>query len=478
MVKEIDILGLGSGDIDQLPYGIYRTLREAEGYVYLRTAEHPVVKVLKQEGVQFKAFDYLYEKETQFSTVYENIVQTLVEEAGKGKVIYAVPGHPMLAEQTVQLLIQQKDVNVNIVGGQSYLDALFSALKIDPIDGFQFVDGTSFKRHELNFRQHLLFCQVYDQYIASDVKLSLLEDLPAHFNVYVVDAAGTSEEKVIRLPLEDLDRSFEMSNLTTIYVPPVEEKYLNHTFTNLRHIIAKLRGPDGCPWDRRQTHESLRPYAIEEVYELIDAIDREDDEGIVEELGDLLLQVMLHSQIGEDDGYFTVDDVIKSITEKMIHRHPHVFARQSDNVHKSWDELKEEERREKSTSILDNVTNNVPALQKAYDIQKKARKVGFNWDDIAGVWEKLHEELSELQEAIHNDNKLEIEEELGDVLFVLINIAIFTKVSPELALNQTNKKFMSRFTYVEAKLHEQDKTFSDVTLEQMDKYWDEAKRKE
>lgn len=477
--KKIEVLGLGSGDIDQLPYGIYKKLLKTDQTVYLRTTEHPVVNVLRKEGIKFKSFDHVYESEKDFSQVYEQIVQTLLKEADEHTVIYAVPGHPMLAEQTVQLLLNQSDVKIELIGGQSYLDALFSALKIDPIDGFQFIDGTSFQRYDLNYRQHILFCQVYDQFIASEVKLMLLEDLPANYNIYVVDAAGTSGEKVIKLPLEELDRSFEMSNLTTVYVPPIKESYLNHTFTNLRQIIATLRGPDGCPWDQKQTHESLRPYAIEEVYELIDAIDREDDEGIVEELGDVLLQVMLHCQIGEDTGYFTIDDVIKSITEKMIHRHPHVFARENkEAMDKTWEQLKDDEKGESLEFVLDRVLDNLPTLQKSYEIQRVARKVGFNWDNIAGVWEKFHEEVDELKEAVKNKNKQEIEKELGDVFFVLTNLGLFYKINVDLALNQTNNKFIRRFSYVEAQLKQLGKSFSDVTLQEMDRYWDEAKRKE
>src|SRR5699024_7476469 len=143
--------------------------------------------VLRKEGIKFKSFDHVYESEKDFSQVYEQIVQTLLKEADEHTVIYAVPGHPMLAEQTVQLLLNQSDVKIELIGGQSYLDALFSALKIDPIDGFQFIDGTSFQRYDLNYRQHILFCQVYDQFIASEVKLMLLEDLPANYNIYVVD---------------------------------------------------------------------------------------------------------------------------------------------------------------------------------------------------------------------------------------------------------------------------------------------------
>src|SRR5690606_14348025 len=196
----------------------------------------------------------------------------------------------------------------------------------------------------------IVFCQVYDRFIASEVKLALLEDLPADYQVTIIDAAGSEQEKVITVPLEELDHRVEVSNLTSLYIPPAPKQLLTHTFDRLREVIAILRGPNGCPWDKEQTHESLREFAIEEVYELIDAIDEQDDNGIIEELGDVLLQIMLHSQIGEDDGYFTIDDVIKSITEKMIFRHPHVFSdvavESVDDVMTNWESLKRKEKGE------------------------------------------------------------------------------------------------------------------------------------
>src|SRR5699024_8581824 len=185
--------------------------------------------------------------------------------------IYAVPGHPMLAETTVKLLLKQSEIETTIAGGQSYLDEMFTVLEIDPIDGFQFIDATGFSRSQLNYRNHLIFAQMYDAFVASEVKLTLLEDLPADYQVTVVEAAGTSDERVQKIPLEDLDRSLDISNLTTLYVPPVPLALQHHTFTRLREVIAALRAPDGCPWDKKQTHESLREYAIEEVYEFIEA---------------------------------------------------------------------------------------------------------------------------------------------------------------------------------------------------------------
>src|SRR5690625_841383 len=393
MMGKIEVIGLGAGDIDQLPLGLYKKLTRSASIIYTRTKEHPVIQSLLGEGVTFKSFDHFYEAETIFDQVYERITDTLLENAKRTSIIYTVPGHPMLAEKTVQLLLEQQDIEVEIAGGQSYLDDLFSTLKIDPIEGFQFLDGTSFDRSQLNYRQHLIFCQVYDRFIASEVKLALLEDLPPDYMVTIVEAAGSHKEAIREVPLEDLDRSMEMSNLTSVYVSPVPVSFLNHTFDRLREIIAVLRGPNGCPWDREQTHESLRPYVIEEVYELIDAIDQEDDENIIEELGDVLLQVMLHSQIGEDQGYFQVDDVIRSLTDKMIHRHPHVFgtteAETVEEVYKNWDELKKEEKgKEHFSSILDGIPKQLPSLAKACKLQHKAGKAGFEWDDVSGVWDK------------------------------------------------------------------------------------------
>jgi tetrapyrrole methylase family protein/MazG family protein len=478
MTNKIEVIGLGASDLDQLSLGIYRKLSDYKKTIFVRTKEHPVVKALEKEGVVFESFDSYYEREDQFEDVYQHIVETLLEKAQEKSIIYAVPGHPMLAEQTVQLLLGKKEIEIEIIGGQSFLDDLFTSLKIDPIEGFQFVDGTSFERNQLNYEQHIIFCQVYDRYIASEIKLALLEDLPADYLVTIIEAAGSTEETVKSIPLLELDHSLETSNLTSLYIPPVSRDLLNHTFPRLREVIATLRGPNGCEWDRSQTHETLREYFIEEVYEVIHAIDSGDDESIIEELGDVLLQVMLHSQIGEDAGYFTVEDVIRGITDKMIHRHPDVFNPSSGDITKSWDELKQIEKEDDQSSVFSDVPKSFPSLLKAYKIQKKAAKVGFDWDNTDDVWLKLDEEISEFKEAVALRDQDDIEDELGDIIFVLANLARHYKVNPELALHQTNQKFITRFEYIENKLAENGIQLTDSSFEEMDRYWDEAKRKE
>lgn len=482
-MSKITILGLGAGDLDQIPLGVYRALKHAPR-LFLRTKEHPAVVELEKEGLSFTSFDATYEKHDQFEEVYEEICTNLLEACKSGDVTYAVPGHPLVAERTVQLLLERADdhqVKIDIGGGQSFLDALFQALRIDPIEGFQLLDGTSLKKEELQLKQHIIIGQVYDQFVASEVKLSLMDILPYDYDVYIVTAAGSSEEQIRQVPLFELDREMKLNNLTSLYIPPVkDETLLYKSFAKLRSIIAELRGPQGCPWDKKQTHESLKKYLIEEAYELIEAINDDDIDHMIEELGDVLLQVLLHAQIGEDDGFFSIEDVIEGISEKMIRRHPHVFgertAETEEDVLKNWQDIKKEEKGyvEKS-GILDGIGTSLPNLMAAAEIQKGAATVGFDWEEIAPAWEKVKEELREFETEAQKGSA-EMVKEFGDILFAFVNIARFYKIDPEEALFLTNQKFKRRFAYVEKRVKESGKEFSDYQLEQLDEFWEEAKQ--
>ncbi|MFT4415988.1 nucleoside triphosphate pyrophosphohydrolase [Fredinandcohnia humi] len=484
MTKSITVVGLGAGDIAQLPLGIYRKLTSANN-LYLRTKEHPVVKDLEAEGLMYQSFDNIYEKHDQFEEVYDEIVSILLGEAATKDILYAVPGHPMVAEKTVQLLLEnEKGIQISIEGGQSFLDPLFASLHIDPIEGFQFLDALSFEKDELQLSQHIIIAQVYDQYIASNVKLTLMEQLPDDYEVYIVTAAGSQEESIRKVQLFELDRDIGVNNLTSVYVPPVkEEQLLYHDFRTFRRIIAALRGPGGCPWDQKQTHESLKKYLLEETYEVLEAIDHNDDDHMAEELGDVLLQVVLHAQIGEDEGMFTIDDVIRGISDKMIRRHPHVFgsitADSAEEVVANWEQIKRLEKGDQSekVSILDSVTKGLPGLMKAVHYQKKAAKVGFDWETVEPMWDKVFEEIKEFREAISKgmDNK-EIAMEFGDILFALTNIARYYKFDPEEAITMTNQKFYSRFRFIEEQIKEQGLNMEDMTLDMLDAIWEKAKK--
>ncbi len=478
----ITIIGLGAGDLSQLPLGIYRKIL-ATDHLFLRTKEHPVIKELEAEGISYQSFDEIYEKHGQFESVYDEIVAILINEAKTKDIVYAVPGHPMVAEKTTQLLLEDENLQVQIEGGQSFIDPLLASLKIDPIEGFQFLDALSLEKEELQLSQHIIICQVYDGYIASNVKLTLMEQLPDEYEVYIVTAAGSTGEKITKIPLYELDRGVQVNNLTSVYVPPVkEEELLYHDFRTFRRIIAALRGPSGCPWDQKQTHESLKKYLLEEAYEVLDAIDSEDDDHLAEELGDVLLQVLLHAQIGEDEGMFTIEDVIRGISEKMIRRHPHVFGKASadtaEEVVTNWEQIKRLEKGStiEEKSILDDVTKGLPGLMKAVQYQKKAAKVGFDWDAVEPMWDKVFEEIQEYKEAVAKKTKGDAIQEFGDILFALANVARFYKFDPEEALAMTNQKFARRFQFIEEELRKQGLKFEEQTLEQLDAIWEKAKQ--
>ncbi|TCN17664.1 nucleoside triphosphate pyrophosphohydrolase [Mesobacillus foraminis] len=484
MSNKITIIGLGAGDLNQLPYGLYKLLLE-EKNLYLRTKEHPVVSELEKEGLNYISFDSIYEKNDEFADLYEEICETLLLKAKDGSIVYAVPGHPLVAEKTVQLLLDRgkaQGLEIEIGGGQSFLDAMFQALKIDPIEGFQLLDGTDLSAETLRISTHTIIGQVYDRFVASEVKLTLMEKLPDEYEVVIVTAAGSKEERLQRVPLYELDRVTEVNNLTSVYVPPVkDEELLYREFASFRRIIAELRGPNGCPWDKKQTHASLKKYLIEEAYELIEAINNEDIDHMVEELGDVLLQVMLHAQIGEDDGYFTIEDVIEGISEKMVRRHPHVFgdivAEDEEEVLKNWQEIKEKEKGIEHKSILEGIGKGLPNLLKAHELQKEAAKTGFDWLDIDPVINKVKEEIDEFQEAKQLEDKEALELEFGDLLFALVNVARHYKINPEEALFKTNLKFSRRFSYIEGRVRESNRSFEDYTLQELDQFWDEAKQK-
>lgn len=247
-------------------------------------------------------------------------------------------------------------------------------------------------------------------------------------------------------------------------------------------VMKRLRGPDGCPWDREQTLESLKSGLIEEAYEVIDAIESGNCSHLEEELGDLLLQIVFQSQICEEDGHFEFSDVATAIADKLERRHPHVFGEVqvsgSDEVLQNWDAIKKAEKQEggKPASIVAGIPKHLPALQKAHQIQKRAARAGFDWPHINDVLDKLHEEIGELKEALGRNHEDDIRDELGDLLFSVVNVSRFLGHNPEELLNHNIKKFIERFQFVEAKVHASGKDFKAFSLDELDAFWDEAKR--
>jgi MazG family protein len=254
------------------------------------------------------------------------------------------------------------------------------------------------------------------------------------------------------------------------------------TFDDLVQLMTTLRGPSGCPWDRKQTLPDLKPYVIEEAYEVVDAIDRDDRAGLLEEVGDLLLEAVFIAEITREEGTFDIYDSITAIYEKLVRRHPHVFgdvkAGDAEEVLVNWEKLKSDERKAENKSVLSGVPGSLPALLKASRLTEKAARVGFDWRKTEDVFEKLDEEVAELREAVASGDNGKMEEEIGDLLFTIANIARKVKVNAEEGLQSTNRKFMSRFQAMESRVRERGQNIDQLSLEEMDSLWDEAKAAE
>lgn len=254
-------------------------------------------------------------------------------------------------------------------------------------------------------------------------------------------------------------------------------------FSRLTSIVDTLMSEGGCPWDLVQTRESLKPYLVEETYETLEALDGNQPEKIVDEMGDLLYQILFHSKISENRGEFNITDVIENLSEKMIRRHPHVFSKESETdtpekVLHQWDEIKKQEKgNQNQKSVLDNIPKALPGLARAQKLQKKAAKQGFDWDQIEDVIAKLDEEVEEFKEAFKNDDTPHMTEEMGDLLFVIVNLARFKKIDAEEALRGTNNKFIRRFQHIEQEVAKRGKTLKETSLEEMEQYWQEAKKR-
>jgi tetrapyrrole methylase family protein / MazG family protein len=481
----ITILGLGPGDANLLTRQAWDWLSQVNE-IYLRTRQHPAVAGLPA-NLKIQSFDGLYEGNDTFDAVYAQIVATVLELGRRPQgVTYAVPGHPLVAEATSPEIIRQAGlagIKVQMIEGLSFLEPSFTALGIDPYPRLTLVDAMELAdAHHPSFPPNapVLVAQIYSRLVASEVKLTLEAVYPDEHPVQLVHAAGTPQERVESIHLYEIDRSPYLGVLSSLYVPPLSQ---GTAFEAFQEIVAHLRAPNGCPWDREQTHASLRTNLLEETYEALQALDSGNMHDLQEELGDLLLQIVLHSQIAYEEGEFRMEDVIDGIYTKIVRRHPHVFGDiQVDGVKgvlQNWEKLKAEERKavgiEKTKGLLDGIPGILPSLSQAQGIQERAVRVGFDWPTIEPVWDKVMEELEEVRTAPDPDARAG---ELGDLLFAVVNLARWYKVDAETTLRLTNTRFRSRFSHIEKRARELGKTLPEMSLAEMDALWEEAKQLE
>jgi len=484
-MPEITVVGLGPGDFGLISLETLNIL-QAQPRLLLRTAKHPAVDGLVSRGINFESYDHFYEQYASFEEVYEAIARDCISRAGRdGTIIYAVPGSPQVAERTVVLirdLAAAAGIAVRIMPGMSFLDILFARLGVDPVNGLTVVDAADIAKLPPSFHTALVVTQVYNCQVASDAKLSLMEYYDDDFGITVAHNLGLDSEEIRTIPLFELDRLPDIDHLTTLYLPRRTLLKPDSPLAPLESIMARLRSPGGCLWDIEQNHSSLRRYFVEEVYEVLEAIELADADKLCEELGDVLLQVVFHARIAEECGDFSLQDVVNVVTEKLIRRHPHVFSditvQDAAEVIVNWDKIKRREKSGERPGILDGVPQNLPSLMRAFKLQLKASKVGFDWNNVDPVWDKLSEELEELKQAVAVGDKPAMEEELGDVLFSIVNLARFFDIEPETALTVTNNKFIRRFAYIEDWVKNKELDWKKITIEQLDLLWNEAKGSE
>ena len=480
----ITVIGLGPGSIDQLSKRAWDVIQRT-GTLYLRTAHHPCVPELPS-SIKRISFDEVYQSHAQFEDVYAEITERILQvEKRDGQVVYAVPGDPLVGEATTSRILERaRDaaVDVAIIHGISFIEPSLALVGADALDGLQIFDALSVAEQyhpPINPALPALIAQVYSRAVAADLKLTLMNQYPDEFPVKLIHGAGSGSASVETLKLYEIDRSAQIDVMTTLYLPPIDAL---SSFEALQNIIAHLRSPEGCPWDREQTHQSLRPFLLEEAYEVLEVLDVDDPQALVEELGDLLLQILLHTQIASDSGEFTMADLLQRLNEKMIRRHPHVWGdveatgdlRQLSRI---WQEVKAAEKAgtaDAESSLLDGIPKAAPALFVAYLYSQRAAKVGFDWDDISGVEAKFKEELAEV---IGAETDAERASEIGDLIFVLVNWLRWLNIDdPESLLREINAKFYRRFLHVEAQAAKQGRAMTDYGLDELEVFWQEGKR--
>ncbi|GAB4524850.1 MAG: nucleoside triphosphate pyrophosphohydrolase [Anaerolineales bacterium] len=481
-MSTITILGLGPGAPGLLTRQAWETLNAADE-IWARTRLHPVLNTLP-EHLQIHSFDSLYETLPSFQDVYAHIVEEILTLGQRPQgVIYAVPGHPFVAEDTAPEIVrraQEMGISTHLIGGMSFLDVVWGALGLDPFPRATLGDALTLgARHVPDFPPDspAFITQIYDRHTASEVKLTLMSVYPDAHPTRLVHAAGTPEEIIEDLPLYAIDRSAHIGLMTVLYLPPLGE---GTSFEAFHEVVAHLRAPDGCPWDRKQTHQSLRADFLEEAYEVLAALDAEDMPALQEELGDLLLHIFLQAQIAAEEGEFTLADVVRGIHTKIVRRHPHVFGdlalADEQAVLQNWEKLKAGERAlngETPKGVLSGVSPAMPALSLAQTYQRRAARVGFDWPNRQGVLDKLQEEVREFQQAATPTSR---QAEFGDILFSLVNLARWEAVDAETALREASARFQARFAYIEAQAAAQGRSVQELSLEEMDALWNQAKQ--
>lgn len=478
--RGIVVVGLGPAGAELITREAWEWL-SAQTEIWVRNKLHPAVAGLP-ETLLINTFNLEEDDTNQAGEALDVLLQKLLELGEQG-VTYAVPGSPMVADLSVTLLLaeaKKHGIPIRVIEGLSFVSMLSRALGQPITQDWVLVDSLSLMNLEVPDyppTKPAIITNLTSREQASELKLTLMANYPDEYPVTLVHAAGSNAEIIEPVELWQIDHTVHIGGLTSLYVPPLEA---GRSFEDFQQVIARLRAPDGCPWDRDQTHLTLRAHLIEEAYEVLQALDEEDPEHLKEELGDLLLQIVLHAQIASEDQEFNMTDVLLGVSQKLIRRHPHVFGeldlKDADAVIVNWEKIKAGERKQRGEELvkgmLDGIPMALPALTQADQIQRRAKRVGFDWQTVEPVIAKIHEELAELEAAETDEEK---QAEAGDLLFAAVNLIRWMGIDPEFALRECNARFKRRFGYIEQHAIAQGRTLQELSFEEMDALWNEAK---
>lgn len=490
----LTVVGLGPAGIDLLVPAA-RDAIERAGARFTRTARHPCVAELARAGIEFESFDALYERADDLDAVYDEIVTALLGRAARDDVLYAVPGSPVVAERTVQLLVsgaRAAGVGLRLVPGLSFADLAWVRLGVDPLGGGVVVDGRGLVAATERQPQRtavpagrMLVAQCDTRAVLSDVKLVLLEQLDPGTAVTVLQQLGLPGERIFEVPLAELDHAeVAPDHLTSLFLdlPPDEA---GPSWSRFVRLVERLRAPGGCPWDAEQTHHSLTRHLLEETYEVLEAIERLPVEapggevpagvyaGLEEELGDLLVQAVFHTTLAREADAFTIVDVVDGIHDKLVRRHPHVFGdvevASSDEVLGNWEQIKQAEKG--SASLMDEIPGNLPSLLYAHKLSRKAASVGLTWGSI----DELLDETTLAVDRLRGAPAPEIEGRLGELLGAVANLASGLGVDAEAALRGWASGFRDGFRRLEDAARARGMALRSLDPDTLDALWHEVR---
>ena len=477
----LTIVTLGTGNEMFLTRGVEKALHAAQ-HVVLRTERHPMVDFLRAEGIAFESLDALYDACEDFDAFNRAAAVKLLSLAKEANVCYAVSDASFDTTVSTIQRLKPRDAQVVLLPGVSHAERCLSLIE-NHRDAMRLYTAESFLLSRVSPEEDLLLVELHSRECAGECKLKLMELMPEEEEItFITGNEKTGELKRSTIPLFELDRQKHYDHLTAVFIPGVEMlKRERFDMDDLMHVVRRLRAPDGCPWDREQTHETLLTDLLEESYEFIQAVRDEDIDHMYDELGDVLLQVALHTEIARQCGEFNLNDVTSAIAGKMIERHTHVFgqvkADTSEDVLNNWEALKREQRGiQTHADAMDNVSTGLSPLMRAAKVQKKARKVGFDWDSAQEALYKVHEEADEVLDNLKKG--VDPAEELGDLFFAAVNVCRLCKKDPDLALHFATNKFIHRFRKMENSIKTAGKSLEDLTLSEMDVYWNAGKRDE